>query len=232
MIGSPIALVVDADLIELRRTEQALKKAGFLTISATSFANAKVMLDAMTPEIVIADIKLEAFNGLHLAALCALSRPAMPFVATHSNFDVVLEADAKQLGAAYVVKTPTREEVARTALQMFESQRHGVDSVRRFHRKTAPVPTVARVATSDAEVVDISYGGLQLKLPSVARRVPLEVPPEVFDVVFPQLDLSLRASRVWISPNTGAGGWLCGADISHNESQELERWREFVDSVG
>ena len=115
MIASPVAIVVDADLAELRKTEQALEHAGFVVMGAGSFAQAKSLLVSITPEIVIADIKLEAFNGLHLAALCAVWRPATPFIATHNIYDTVLEADAKRLNASYVVKTPNREELTRTA---------------------------------------------------------------------------------------------------------------------
>src|ERR1700733_7212848 len=164
MIGSPIALIVDADVEELSRTEQALEAAGFLVISASSFANAKALLDEMTPEIVVADIRLHAFNGLHLAAICAIARPGMPFIATHSTYDSVLDADAKQLGAAYVPKTTTREELTRTALTLLGSQHRNGDVVRRSHRKAVMVPTIVQVAASSAEVVDISYGGIQLKV--------------------------------------------------------------------
>src|SRR5579862_5978178 len=104
MLGSPLALIVDADLDELHRTERALECAGFLIITANSFGHAKAVLETMTPEIVIADIKLEAFNGLHLAAICAMSRPGLLFIVTHDTYDVVLDAEAKLLSAAYVLK--------------------------------------------------------------------------------------------------------------------------------
>src|SRR5262245_59105712 len=160
MIASPVAIVVDADLAELRKTEQALERVGFVVMSASSFAQAKSLLVSITPEIVIADIKLEAFNGLHLAALCAVWRPAPPFIATHDVHDTVLESDARRLSASYVVKSPNREELTRTAVELLNSHRHGHESVRRSHRKVAPTSTVVQVAASNAEVVDISYGGV------------------------------------------------------------------------
>src|SRR5258706_4589450 len=100
MIGSPTAVVVDTDVAELRRKEQALEGAGFAVTSASSFPQAKALLASMAPDIVIADIKLEAFNGLHLATYCARSRSGPPFIATHDTYDAVLDADAKGLRAA------------------------------------------------------------------------------------------------------------------------------------
>ena len=142
---------------------------------------------------MIADIKLQAYNGLHLAALCAVWRPGTPFIATHSTYDVVLDADAKRLSAAYVVKTPTREELAKTALAMLESRRHGGD-IRRSYRKPAPVPTVVQVAASSAEVVDAAMA-VQLKLPSPEAGPPKHDPPFAFDTRFQTRYLStLRAS--------------------------------------
>jgi DNA-binding response OmpR family regulator len=230
MTESPVAIVVDADVAELRLTTQALEDAGFIVMTANSFPKAKALLESVTPEIVIADIRLDAFNGLHLAALCAASRPGTPFVVTHRVYDAVFDADAQRLGAAYIVKTPTREELTRAVGSLFESRRHGLDLVRRSYRKPAPVQTVVKVAASKAEVVDVSYGGLQLKVPLDVGRAESELPSR-FVIEFPNLDLSLVASRVWAAPDRDTGRWVCGADVSRSDSHQLERWREFVDSL-
>jgi DNA-binding response OmpR family regulator len=230
MIASPVAIVVDADLAELRKTEQALEHVGFVVMGAGSFAQAKSLLVSITPEIVVADIKLEAFNGLHLAALCAVWRPATPFIATHNIYDTVLEADAKRLSASYVVKTPNREELTRTAVELINSHRHGHEAVRRSHRKLAPTSTVVQIAASNAEVVDVSYEGVRLKLQTPAAPADGRV-PESFDIVFPEQDFSLRAARIWAAHDSQTGGWLCGADVSQSDANQLQRWREFVDSV-
>jgi len=231
MIASPVAIVVDADLAELRKTEQALERVGFVVMGAGSFAQAKSLLVSITPEIVIADIKLEAFNGLHLAALCAVWRPATPFIATHSVYDSVLEADARRLSAAYVVKSPGREELTRTSIELLTSSRQGHEAIRRSHRKQAPSATVVQIEASSAEIVDVSYGGVRLKLQSAATRPPDDRIPDSFEIVFPEQDFSLRAARIWAAHDSQTGGWLCGVDVSQSDSQQLQRWREFVDSV-
>jgi DNA-binding response OmpR family regulator len=232
MIASPVAIVVDADLAELRKTEQALERVGFVVMGAGSFAQAKSLLVSITPEIVIADIKLEAFNGLHLAALCAVWRPATPFIATHNIHDPVLEEDATRLSASYVVKTPTREELTRRAVELLQPHRHGHEAVRKSHRKLVPLSTLVQIASSAAEVIDVSYGGVRLKLQSAsASRTPDGRVPESFDIVFPDQSFSLRAARIWAAHDSQSGGWLCGVDVSQTDSQQLQRWREFVDSV-
>jgi chemotaxis response regulator CheB len=231
MTGSPVAVVVETDAAELHKTEQAFEASGFVVMTADSFAQARTLLASMTPDIVIAAIKLKSFNGLHLAALCAVWRPGLPFIVTDSGHDIVLEADAKQLSATYVIKTPGREELTQAAVTLLNARPGEASGVRRSYRKPAPVPTVVKVAAASAEVVDISYGGVRLKLPPLPSESSKNAPPPSFDILFPQMDLSLHGARVWTSPDSAAGGWVCGVDISQNETDNLQRWRDFVDSV-
>lgn len=230
MIESSLVILVDADVAALRHTEQILEGAGFTVMSVNSFAEARSLLASTAPELVIADIKLDAFNGLHLAALCALWHFETPFIATHDRYDRVLEDEAKRLNAIYVVKTPTRDDVVRSARTLLAARKRPFGGVRRFHRKAAPEGILASVAASSAEVVDVSYGGVRLKLPAGRPTPTSEEPPVVFDIVFPELELSLRAQQVWTSPDGPTGTWICGADISGNDSSQFERWRDFVDS--
>lgn len=232
MSASPIAVVVDADHVELRKTERMLEDAGFVVIALDSFAEAKAVLVAIAPEVIVADIKLKAFNGLHLAALCAVSRPGVPFITTHDVHDSVLESDARQLGAAYVLKTPERTELREAVAQMIAVRRaEGADGVRRWPRKVVGKPTLASIAAAEADVLDVSYGGVCLKLHPASGRRPEQQPPEAFEVVFPGLQLALQASRVWLAPDSTQEGWLCGVDVSQNGGETLDRWRDFVDSV-
>ncbi len=131
-----------------------------------------------------------------------------------------------------MVKTVTCEGLTRTALTLLHSRRHGFDVVRRSYRRLAPVQTVVHVAASSAEVVDVSYDGVQLKLSSLPAEPSEDEPLVSFDIVFPDLDLSLHAARIWAITDSARGGWLCGTEFSQNGSQQLQRWRDFVDSVG
>jgi DNA-binding response OmpR family regulator len=233
MSPSPIAVVVDADSDELHKTERALEEAGFVVVALDSFAEAKAVLVAISPEIIIADIRLKAFNGLHLAALCAVTRPGVPFITTHTVIDPVLEADAKQLGASYVLKTESRSELKDAVKRLVGSRRSDLPDggVRRWPRKVVATPPVATVAASEAQVLDVSYGGVCLKLPTPSGPRQEQKPPEDFEIVFPALKLALKVSRVWMAPDSGQEGWLCGVDVSQNRGDALDRWRSYVDSV-
>jgi DNA-binding response OmpR family regulator len=228
VIGSPLAVVVDTDARERRHTSQALERVGFGVVAVDSFAGAKALLASIAAEIVIADVKLGAFNGLHLAALCAISRPGLPFIVTHESYDWVLECDATRLTALYVVKAPGRDELTRAASTLLEG-RQGTTGVRRSDRKPAPAETLAQIGASHAYVVDVSNGGVKLKVQR--HRSGTGVPRDFFDIKFPALELSLRATRVWASPDDATDKWLCGADVSQNDIADLQRWRQFVHSL-
>lgn len=231
MTGPPIAIVVDTDDSARLRTQRIFESAAFIVIGAASFPDGKALLSSMSPDIVIADIRLKAFNGLHLAALCAIWRPGTPFIVTHDRYDAVLEADAGRLNALFVLKTLGADGLTEAAFRLLNTRVHGGSGVRRSYRKPAPVETLARVSASKAELVDVSYGGAKLKLQSLPTAPPKDGPPESFEVVFPELDVLLHAARIWASPDNAAGGWLCGVDVSGSESQQLQRWRDFVDDV-
>jgi len=230
MIGSRVAVVVDADVDELRKTEQTLIDAGFVVMALGSFAEAKSLLGSISPEIVVADVKLAAFNGLHLAAICGIERPGTPIIITHSVYDAVLDADAKSLGAVYVVKTDDRKALRDAAAKFFQGQNQEAAPVRRWPRKRLPIQTVAQVATAQADVLDVSYGGIKLKVCPVSNEAS-DAPSAEFDILFPDLELSLHAARVWAAPDARGDGWLCGVDVSQNDVSEITRWKDFVDSV-
>ena len=75
-----------------------LGEAGFELTIVTTFEAAKAQL-AMRPALVIADVKLGAYNGLQVAARARLLGIASIVIGPP---DVVLVRDANDLGAAYL----------------------------------------------------------------------------------------------------------------------------------
>ena len=110
-------LVVDSDPATRLFVSNTLRLAGYDVTATGSFYEAKSHLEAACPALLIADIRLGEFNGLHLALHRYLDHPGLPTIITHVTFDGMLEAEAKKLGAFYLVK-PVRphelvDEVAR-----------------------------------------------------------------------------------------------------------------------
>jgi DNA-binding NtrC family response regulator len=98
-----VVLLVNADDVVLRRTEWNLARAGFSIAAVSSFEEARRLLAILEPDLLIADVRLGAFNGLHLAARSYLDRPDMPVFITYPQPDPIFERAAAKCRARFIV---------------------------------------------------------------------------------------------------------------------------------
>jgi len=98
-----LVVLVHTDPDVLHRAEALLYDAGYAVVSASSFQAARKALDCVEPDLLIADVRLDDFNGLHLAILSRLERPRTRVIITHACPDSMLEDEAKRCEAAFVV---------------------------------------------------------------------------------------------------------------------------------
>ena len=78
-----LILLVSSDPSARHRTDVLLSEAGHLVASASSLQQAKRLLGTVYPDLVIADVRLDAFNGLHIALRCRTDHPLLPVIITH-----------------------------------------------------------------------------------------------------------------------------------------------------
>jgi DNA-binding NtrC family response regulator len=107
---SSLVVLVHTDPDVLRRAEMLLYDAGCAVVSASSFHAARKALDCVEPDLLIADVRLDDFNGLHLAILSRLERPRTRVIITHGCADSILEREARRCEAAFVVNPLTNPE--------------------------------------------------------------------------------------------------------------------------
>lgn len=103
-IAARKVLVVSADSGALGDTVEVLASAGFEARGASNFQEALHALSTNTPDLLIADQRLGAFNGLHLVVRGRASAPHMHAIVTSPDEDRVLESDARQLNAHSMVR--------------------------------------------------------------------------------------------------------------------------------
>jgi DNA-binding response OmpR family regulator len=94
-------LIVDDDEVYLAGMKELLEEAGYDVFLAGNFDDGKQVLRERTPDLLIVDVRLGAFNGLQLISTGQVHIPAI--VVTGFD-DTVLRADASVFGASYVVK--------------------------------------------------------------------------------------------------------------------------------
>ena len=94
-------LVVDDDDAIRAWLERLLTDAGYRVTTAPSVDQGKKLLDSEEPDLLITDVRMGAFNGLHLIAL---SPPSLPKIVITGHDDPVVENDARRMGAEFVLK--------------------------------------------------------------------------------------------------------------------------------
>src|SRR5439155_22474840 len=92
-------LVVSSDAAARNDALGILNRAGFLATGAASFEEASHALTDVTPDLLIADERLGAFNGLHLVVRGRAVSPRMRAIVTSDVTDTVHEQDARHLNA-------------------------------------------------------------------------------------------------------------------------------------
>src|SRR5262245_4666925 len=116
----PCILLVNADPFALSRIETLLFNQGYGVVAVTSFEVGSELLRTLAPDMLIADVRLEAYNGLHLAARSHFALAARPIIVTHVLHDPVLERYAHALGASFIVNPLENPDFPRQVRSAFE----------------------------------------------------------------------------------------------------------------
>src|SRR5216683_6148936 len=179
-----------------------LAAAGYQTLVASEFGEAKALL-AKRPSVLITEIKLGAYNGLHLAIRArALGTPALVI----GDPDPVLEADAQRQRALYVTPPIDPQRVLGLVSELLDA----AGRTRRSPRKRVPV-FEALANDVHARLLDVSYEGMRLE----AIDAQGETLPPYFEVRLPGFNFSCRVQRIWTSPSSNDHAHLwCGAALS------------------
>ena len=220
-----LILLVATDKTVLQRTDNLLSEAGYLVAAVNTFERAKVLLDSLHPDLLVADVRLGAFNGLHLAVRSRIAHPLLPVIITHASPDPVIENEAKRQGAAFIVKPLENPEFVRRVKAALEQYGRRQPKIRRWPRKRVAAVVEAEFAASPARICDVSYGGLRLAFGDERRL------PEVFKVTVPHAGLTVKARSVWTFRSPTSDEFWCGAEVLDADAPEMTGWRHFVDAT-
>jgi DNA-binding response OmpR family regulator len=97
-------LVVSNDRGGLADMLSVLNAAGYSASGASTFEEAKRFLADRSPDLVIADERLGAFNGLHIIMRARAEHPHVSAIVTTPVRNRGLEADARDLDIECMVK--------------------------------------------------------------------------------------------------------------------------------
>ena len=223
-----LILMANADKKELQQIESVLAAAGCLVAGASSLRRAARLLNAVIPDLLIANARLRGLadvEGLELAALSRRGHPNLPVIITHRSPHPDLENEAKSRGMAFIVNPLENPEFLGCVTASLGERRPHYAMVRQWPRKrVAAVP--AGVDAAPAQLIDVSYEGLRLELEDRCDSAAA-----VFEVALPTAGVNLKAKRVWRSraSDTDENWW--GMALVDVDPALVDRWRQFVDSI-
>ena len=104
-------MLVDDDPALLTLMKGWAMRAGHEAIGFSRFDAAKDYLATTTPDALIADVRLGAFNGLQLVVQAKLDHPELIAIVLTGYDDPVLRKEANATDAHYLVKPVDAEQV-------------------------------------------------------------------------------------------------------------------------
>jgi len=222
-MATPYRILIVEDHEATRQGLQALlSRAGYEVRSAGTFAEGRRALAEDQPDLLIADLRLGAFNGLQLVAGIPIG---LPSIIVTGFPDSVLAADARKLGAHYITK-PINPDRLLTLVEdtlVTAAKQHSRGSTRRWERKAVGPQLSAQVENVQAQLVNVSYGGVRFE---IEREHAL---PPSFNLTVASPPISVDVNLVW-ETRSGDRHWICGAAISGNAAA-VHGWATLVDHV-
>jgi DNA-binding NtrC family response regulator len=98
---APVALIVDGDELFLSRLRSIARNAGYEVVGETQFEAARERLRSQHPAVVVTNMRLRAFNGIHLAYLAKMDQTRTRVIVYDVDLDRVLAREAQRAGAFF-----------------------------------------------------------------------------------------------------------------------------------
>ena len=200
-----------------RELAATLRSAGYAPIVVSDFVVAKTLLEAR-PDFLISELKLGAYNGLHLAIRAAgQGTPAIII----GDADPVLQAEAARHKAAFL-RTPVDLERVLVLMRAIPA------SSRRKRRSPRKQVAVLDAYVNDvhARLLDVSYEGMRIEADAHPSL------PRFFEVRVPRFKFACQVERIWTAPAGGDASHLCcGAALFAANPEAALEWRALVDAL-
>jgi DNA-binding NtrC family response regulator len=108
-------LVVDDEAIVLKSCRLVLEAEGWEVVSAASVEEALSILESMTPDLLLIDVKMPVHDGMYLMRRVKEKKPSIPIIVMSGYPTRETISNAEDLGAATFLPKPfTPDELAET----------------------------------------------------------------------------------------------------------------------
>ena len=214
-------LVLEDEPNTLSGMVEMLREVDYQVTGASSYDTAKRLLALSSFDLFITDVRLRGFNGLHLVRQCLTDHPDMSVIIMTGYDESLMEIEAGRYGATFIRKPVTPGVLLDTVARCLEKVRRQ----RRWMRKRVVGGFRVTANGRPAAVMDVSYGGLRLEIPSGEHL------PSTFDVEVAGIGLHLAVDTVWTKPARDGSAVECGAALAADATPAARTWRAIVDRL-
>jgi FixJ family two-component response regulator len=216
----PKILVVDDDPAWLAGALELLASAGYLAQGSGSFDEAQRTLRSTQPDLLVTDVRLGEYNGLYLLLRTHQTHPRMAAIVVSGYEDPVLEREARRYGAADFLVKPIDPKAFVTKIGDALAR----SSKRRWARKDVREDLPALVDGRPARVLNVSYGGVRLELPSTPSV------GSTMNIELPSHGVLMKAQPVWTREAAPGERHECGVFLLEDQATN-DTWRRVVDGI-
>ena len=214
-------LVLDDDEHALEGFVELLRDADYHVTGSSTFEGAKRLLSIEPFDLLVTDVRLRGFNGLHLVMQVRAEHPDTEVIIISGYDEPLIELEASRYNAVFVRKPVMPAEFLKTVAQCLTNVRRQ----RRWPRKRVLGGFRVTAAGKPAAVVDVCYGGLRLEIASGGSL------PSTFDVEVAGIGLQLPVQPVWSYPSEDSQSTMCGAALASDSTPAARTWRAIVDRL-
>jgi DNA-binding response OmpR family regulator len=214
-------LVLDDDEHALEGFVELLRDADYHVTGSSTFEGAKRLLSIEPFDLLVTDVRLRGFNGLHLVMQVRAEHPDTEVIIISGYDEPLIELEASRYNAVFVRKPVMPAEFLKTVATCLTHVRRQ----RRWPRKRVVGGFRVTAAGQPAAVVDVCYGGLRLE---IASGVSL---PSTFDVEVAGIGLQLPVQPVWSYPLPDSQLMVYGAALASDSTPAARTWRAIVDRL-
>jgi DNA-binding NtrC family response regulator len=214
-------LVLDDDEHALSGIVELLRDGGHHVTGAATYDAAKRLLAVSPFDLLVSDVRLRSFNGLHLVMQTRTDHPDTAIIIITGYDDPLIDLEAHRYNAELVRKPIRPAEFQHTVNETLSKVRRQ----RRWPRKRVEGGFRVTIKGRSAAVVDVSYGGLRIELPEGDRL------PDTFDVEVAGIGLHLEVEGVWSQASDDTTIRVCGATLAAEHTPSARTWRAIVDRL-
>jgi DNA-binding response OmpR family regulator len=214
-------LVVDDDPSAQHDTVRLLHQRDYSVACAWSVDDAYARIGQHQVDLVIAGSRVGSMNGLQFIVSCRAKRPEIAGMVVAAQREHISEMDAWRHGITPVVRPLDPGHF----LMLVAEKLAAVRPRQRWPRKKVSSFIPLQVGRTQAQLLDVSYGGLRFLMQGESYDLR-----SVVQIDIPVSQLRVDAELVWSARGDDGATCLCGVMLT-GERNQSHAWRAFVDRV-